>query len=96
MSLEGNSVYSDQQPKTRTELLRKRQGELRRSFASKLERVARAKQENTTTTLFPKGVDWWTLAEGYKENALEAFARYSISKQCSIFLSKPSFIPFDS
>lgn len=76
MSLEGDSICSDEQPKTRTELLRKRQGELRRSLAGKLERVARAERENNVPTSFAKGVDWWTLAEGYKENALEALERY--------------------
>lgn len=81
MSLEADPVRSDQQPKTRTELLRKRQVELRRSLAGKLEHVARAEWENIVTTSSAEGVDWWTLVEGYKENALEALARY-IFKCC--------------
>ena len=67
-----NRRRSTSRPATRTEMINTRRQELRRSLAG--DRRDSGSSEHVRPW-WGEEVDWWTLAEGYRENAMENMSR---------------------
>lgn len=84
-------------PRTRTEMLSLRREELQLLARGCQEKALREEAEGAATEIRPhwgEGVDWWTLADGYRENAFEAFVRYHLVVVNSGSILNRSSTPF--
>lgn len=75
----GRRRSTTSRPTTRTEMLRTRRQELLRSLAGDHIDLSRT-SGGEVTPWWGEEVNWWTLSEGYRENAMESMSRCELSK----------------